>query len=163
MSIRRTAVMAAGMLTAFALSSAAAQQTATHADSANTEIRTVLRAFYFNLVHKDWEALGAYVLSPKILERRTGSVGLQAAAKDWPRARAPSRPIAGAGSCPSSDSAMISRAAIRIDGDWAEVSVPRCGVAFAGTDEFRLLYLEARWRFIYTDLFEEPANVSADR
>jgi hypothetical protein len=36
----------------------------------------------------------------------------------------------------------------------AEVSVPRCSGASAGGDEFRLLYFEERWRFIYTDLFE---------
>jgi hypothetical protein len=24
-------------------------------------------------------------------------------------------------------------------------------------DEFRMLYFEERWRFIYTDLFEAPA------
>ncbi|HET6578155.1 MAG TPA: hypothetical protein VFG66_07525 [Gemmatimonadales bacterium] len=58
---------------------------------------------------------------------------------------------------------MIDQAAIRLDGDWAEVSVPRCRGGSAGTDEFRLIYFERRWRFIYTDLFEAPTNVSTDR
>ena len=31
------------------------------------------------------------------------------------------------------------------------------------TDEFRLLYFEDRWRFIYTDLLEAPTNVSTGR
>jgi hypothetical protein len=51
---------------------------------------------------------------------------------------------------------MIDEAAIRLDGDWADVSVPRCSGASAGVDEFGMLYFEDRWRFIYTDLFEPP-------
>jgi len=51
---------------------------------------------------------------------------------------------------------MVDEAPIRLDGDWAEVSVPRCNGASAGADEFRMLYFEERWRFIYTDLFEAP-------
>ena len=58
---------------------------------------------------------------------------------------------------------MIDQADIQLDADWAEVSVPRCRGGSAGTDEFRLLYFEERWRFIYTDLFEAPTNVSAGR
>ena len=52
-------------------------------------------------------------------------------------------------------------AAIRLDGDWAEVSVPRCSGNSAGADELRLLYFEERWRFIYTDLFD--GSSSAER
>jgi len=51
---------------------------------------------------------------------------------------------------------MVAEAAIQLDGDWAEVSVPRCSGASPGVDELRLLYFEDRWRFIYTDLFEKP-------
>lgn len=58
---------------------------------------------------------------------------------------------------------MVDQAVIQLDGDWAEVSVPRCIGTSAGADEFRLLYFEARWRFIYTDLFEAPTNVSTTR
>jgi hypothetical protein len=53
---------------------------------------------------------------------------------------------------------MVDEAAIRLDGDWAEVSVPRCSGASVGADEFRMLYFEERWRFIYTDLFEAPPS-----
>ena len=51
---------------------------------------------------------------------------------------------------------MVDEAAIWLDGDWAEVSVPRCSGASSGLDEFRMLYFEERWRFIYTDLFKTP-------
>ncbi len=162
MSIRRTAVAIVGMLTALALP-AAAQRSAAQADSASAQIRTVLRAFYFNLAHKNWEALGAYVLSPKILERRTAPGGLQTASTNRSRARGPSRAAAEPVACASDSSAVVDQATIQLDGDWAEVSVPRCGVASAGTDEFRLLFLEERWRIINTDLFKGPTNVSTGR
>jgi hypothetical protein len=53
---------------------------------------------------------------------------------------------------------MVDEAAIRLDGDWAEVTVARCSGAVVGADEFRMLYFEERWRFIYTDLFEAPSS-----
>ena len=61
-----------------------------------------------------------------------------------------------------STSAVVDEAAIQLDGDWAGVSIPRCGVASAGADEFRLIHFEKRWRFVYIDLFEEPMMVSTD-
>jgi hypothetical protein len=161
MSIRRTAVALAGMLTALALP-AAAQREAIQPDSAHAEIRTVLRAFYFHRAHQNWEALAAFVLSPKLLERRGAPGNLQPAPRDRARAGGSSRAAAERVACAASTSAMVDQAAIQLDGDWAEVSVPRCGVASAGADEFRLLYFEERWRFIYTDLFEEPRNVSTE-
>jgi hypothetical protein len=39
---------------------------------------------------------------------------------------------------------QVDQAAIQLDGDWAEVSVPRCSGTSAGADEFRLLYFEER-------------------
>jgi len=51
---------------------------------------------------------------------------------------------------------MIDEAVIRLDGDWAEVSVPRCSGPSPGVDQFGMLYFEKRWRFIYTDLFQAP-------
>jgi hypothetical protein len=50
----------------------------------------------------------------------------------------------------------MDEAAIRLEGDWAEVSGRRWSGASSGVDEFRMLYFEERWRFIYTDLFEAP-------
>jgi hypothetical protein len=52
---------------------------------------------------------------------------------------------------------MIDEAVIRPDGDWAGVSVPRCSGSSPGVDQFGMLFFEKRWRFIYTDLFQEPA------
>ena len=53
---------------------------------------------------------------------------------------------------------MIDEAGIRLDGDWADVAVPRCSGPSPGVDRFGMLYFERRWRFIYTDLFPEPAT-----
>jgi len=159
---RRTAVLVTGLMT-LALP-AAAQRAAIQPDSAKTQIRTVLRGFYSNMESGNWDALAAYVLSPKLLERRGAAGDSQLVARDRTRTRASSRVAAAPVRCPSSDSPpMIDQAAIQLDADWAEVSVPRCRGGAAGTDEFRLLYFEQRWRFIYTDLFEAPTNVSAGR
>jgi hypothetical protein len=136
--------------------SAGAQGAPIQPDSASTEIRAVLRAFYLNLETQNWEALSAYVLSPKLLERRGAPGDLLMVTRDRGRGRGSSHAFAAERPCPSSSSAAVEEAAIRLDGDWAEVSVPRCSGPSKGVDEFRLLYFEARWRFIYTDLFEAP-------
>ena len=73
MPIRRTALVVAGLM-ALALP-AAAQRAAIQPDSAQAQIRTVLRGFYSNLESRNWDGLAAYVLSPKLLERR-GAAGL---------------------------------------------------------------------------------------
>ena len=161
MPIRRTALLVAALIVA-ALP-AAAQQAAIQPDSAKTQIRTVLRGFYSNMESGNWDALAAYVLSPKLLERRGAAGDSQLVARDRTRTRASSRVAAAPVKCASSTSPMIDQADIQLDADWAEVSVPRCRGGSAGTDEFRLLYFEERWRFIYTDLFEAPTNVSTGR
>jgi hypothetical protein len=161
MAIRRFAVAMMGLM-AVAMP-AAAQQAAIQPDSAKTQIRTVLRGFYSNMESGNWDALAAYVLSPKLLERRGAAGDSEIVARDRTRTRASSRVAAAPVKCSSSTSPMIDQADIRLDADWAEVSVPRCRGGSAGTDEFRLLYFEQRWRFIYTDLFEAPTNVSAGR
>ena len=162
MPICRTALVVAGLM-ALGLP-AAAQQAAIRPDSAKTQIRTVLRGFYSNMESGNWDALAAYVLSPKLLERRGAAGDSQLVARDRTRTRASSRVAAAPVTCSSSDSSpMIEQADIQLDADWAEVAVPRCRGGSAGTDEFRLLYFEQRWRFIYTDLFEAPTNVSTGR
>ena len=162
MPIRCTALVVAGLM-ALALP-AAAQQAAIQPDSAQAQIRTVLRGFYSNMESGNWDALAAYVLSPKLLERRGAAGDSEIVARDRTRTRASSRVAAAPVRCPSSSSSpMIDQAAIQLDADWAEVSVPRCRGGSAGTDEFRLLYFEQRWRFIYTDLFEAPTDVSTGR
>jgi hypothetical protein len=57
----------------------------------------------------------------------------------------------------------VDQAAIMLEGDWAEATVPRCTAASAGFDEFRLINFEERWRIVYIELYQDPINVSADR
>ena len=102
-----------------------AQEPLPPADSAAGQIGLVLRAFYLNLEARNWDALAAYVLSPKLLERRGGPEDARMVARDRSRSRAASAAVA-LPTCPSSASPMIDDATIRVDGDWADVSVPRC-------------------------------------
>jgi hypothetical protein len=146
-----------GVLLLVLAPAAAAQGTAIEQDSAHAQIHAVLRAFYLNLANQNWDALAAYVLSPKLLERRGSPGDLQMVARD--RTRGPGTPhaLTAPHTCPSSASPMITEARIRLDGDWADVSVPRCSGPSPGVDQFGMLYFEKRWRFIYTDLFEGRA------
>jgi hypothetical protein len=144
------------------LATQAGAQEAGAPDSASAQIRSVLRAFYLNLASQNWDALAAYVLSPKLLERRGGPADLQMVTRDRTRARRSPSAVA-APACPSAASPLIEGAAIRLDGDWADVWVPRCSGRSAGVDEFGMLYFEHRWRFIYTDLFPEPPPETAAR
>lgn len=128
-------------------------QSATPGDSGVAQVRTVLRAYYLNYQSGNWDALAAYVLSPKLLERRGVPADSALVLRDRTRRRILDHAVSAPTSCPSSASPMVDAAAIRIDGDWAEVSVARCSGARGGVDEFRLLYFEQRWRFIYSDMF----------
>jgi len=125
-------------------------------DSAHAEILPVLRAFYLNYASQNWDALAAYVLSPKLLERRGTPKDLELVRRDRTRARAAGPEVALPRECPSGASPMLADAVIRVDGDWADVSVPRCDGLSPGVDQFGMLYFEERWRFIYTDLFKAP-------
>jgi hypothetical protein len=162
MSIRRIAVTAAGMLMALALP-ATAQRAAVQQDSAEAQLRGVLRSFYFNLAHQDWEAIAADVLSAKVVASRPAPASLQMANRDPARTGRVGGPAGEPVACSSSSSAVVDGAAIHVDGDWAGVSVPRCGVVSAGADVFRLIHFEQRWRLVYIDLFEEPMMASTDR
>lgn len=142
---------------------ATAQRVMPNTDSGAAEIRVVLRAFYANLQNQNWDALSAYVLSPKLLERRGLPGQQQIADRDRGRGRAAPISAAPPRRCPSSPSPVVNDATIRVEDDWAEASVPRCAGPVAGVDEFRLLYFESRWRFIYTDLFEAPAAAETAR
>ena len=163
MPSRRTTLLGGVLVVALA-QPASAQQVAIQPDSARARIRAVLRAFYLHLENKNWEALSAYVLSPKLLERRGAPGDHPMVAADRGRGRGSSQPAATPQACASSYSPMINEATIRLDGDWAELSVPRCSRASSGVDELRMLYFEQRWRFIYTDLFQAPpAPMAAER
>jgi hypothetical protein len=160
MSIRRITAAVAGMLTVLALP-ATAQLAAVRQDSAEAELRGVLRAFYFNLAHQDWEAIAADVLSAKVVASRPAPASLQMVGRDQAGTRRPGGPAGEPMACSASSSAVVDGAAIHIAGDWAGVSIPRCGIVPRGSDEFRLIHFEKRWRFVYIDLMEEPMMVSS--
>jgi hypothetical protein len=133
---------------------ATAQEVVIPPDSAQSQIRAVLRAFYLHLESRNWEALSPFVLSPKLLERRGSPGDFQMVTRDQARSRGSSHAASSPRTCPAKPSALVEEAAIHLDGDWAEVSVARCSGASPGVDELRMLYFEDRWRFIYTDLFD---------
>jgi hypothetical protein len=148
--------------------SVSAQQSADRADSARAQIQGRLRAFYFNLAHRDWEALTADVLAAKMVAHRRVPDALLALA-DSPGERplthggGSSSGTSDAMACSASGPVRVDRTMITLDGEWAEASVPRCFPSLSGVDEFRLIHFQDRWRFVYIDLFQEPVNVSVHR
>src|SRR5919108_5600782 len=124
--LRRRLALAAGLLVVVLTHPAVAQRPDLQPDSARAQIRAVLRAFYLNLDNQNWDALSAYVLSPKLLERRGTPADLQMVARDRTRSRASAHAAAAPRTCRGSTSPMVDEAAIQLDGDWAEVAVPRC-------------------------------------
>ena len=156
MSLSRAPLVLALVLSAWTVS-AAAQQSPIQPDSARAQIHTSLRAFYFNLAHQDWEALTADILAAKVVAHRPAPEALVLAAS------AASSLADEPAACSSNRAALVDQAIITLDGNWAEVSVPRCTAALAGADEFRLIHFEERWRFVYIDLCDERVNVSIGR
>ncbi|MGH7632070.1 MAG: hypothetical protein ACREOF_22265 [Gemmatimonadales bacterium] len=151
MSIRKAVVGLAAVLMASALP-AAAQQSLAETDSTPAQIRTTLRAFYFNLAHQDWEALSADILTAKVVAHRPAPEAMVAAA---PRVDDPP-------ACSTDVAARVDRAAVTLDGEWAEVSVPSCAAA-GRADEFRFIRFEGRWRIVYIDLFRASGAVQLAR
>ncbi len=142
------------LLLSAATSTLAAQEvSATPDSSVRSDLQTVLRAFYHNLETQNWDALASYVLSPKLMERRGVPADSQLVQRDRTRSRSLEHAIQPPVHCPVPTADLLDDAVIRIDGDWADVSVPRCSGTVGGVDELRLMYFEHRWRFIYTDLF----------
>jgi hypothetical protein len=141
----------------FAPAPAAAQHPTVPMDSARAELRTTLRAFYFNLAHRDWEALAAQVLSAKVMASHPVPERLLTLAAHV----APADPSA---ECSSAANARVDHATIGLDGDWAGALVPHCPPApTARADEFRLVRFERRWRIIYIDLSQDPGAVQLAR
>src|SRR4051812_8209297 len=66
--VRTAAALLAVLLASTA--SAAAQGPPVQADSSRAQIHTSLRAFYFNLAHRDWDALTADILPAKVVAHR---------------------------------------------------------------------------------------------
>jgi len=150
---RRRTALALVTLVIAATATAAAQQAPAWRDSARAEIHRTLRAFYFNLAHDDWEALTADILPAKVVAHRSAPDMLALAARS-----APGAPV----ECASPTTPSIDGAIITLDGDWAEVSVPRCTEP-RGADEFRLIRFQRRWRLVHIDLLHEPRLLSSER
>ncbi|MGH7702901.1 MAG: hypothetical protein ACREMO_07380 [Gemmatimonadales bacterium] len=148
MPIRAT-MMVAGLLLISA--PAAAQEPLTQSDSTEARLRTQLRSFYFSLAHQDWEAMSAGIMPAKVVAHHPAPEALLAVRSD-------DRP-----GCPPDAPALVDRARITLDGDWAEVSVPHCADPAAGADEFRFIRFEKRWWIVYIDLFREPGAVQLAR
>jgi hypothetical protein len=158
MHMPRVTVTLTIVLMALAAPPVMAQEASVAPDSSRAQIRAVLRAFYRNLADQNWDALAAYVLSPKLLERRGKAGDAEMVALDRTRGRSSAPANVALPACPSSGSPMIDQASILLERDWADVSVPRCSGASPGVDGFGMLYFEDRWRFIYTDLFQAPST-----
>lgn len=86
----------------------------TPADTA--DIHTALRAFYFSLSHRDWEAIAGQVLSAKVVAHRPPPDAMVAAEAAAGRAAG----------------LACGESRVTLDGTWAEVSVVRCGGAARG-------------------------------
>ena len=150
----RRVLLTAGVFLLTLGRAAVGQESAISPDTARAQIRSVLRAYYMHFENRNWGALSPYVLSPKLLERRGAPGQVETVARDRTRGRGASHAASAPRTCPAKPSASVDEATIQVDGDWAEVSVPRCSGAAAGVDELRMLYFEERWRFIYTDMFD---------
>jgi hypothetical protein len=134
---------------------ALAQQSAGQSDSARAEIRTTLRAFYFNLAHHDWEAMAADILSAKVLASHPAPESLLALGRG-------TAPAGRSGQCSTDDGSRVEHATIMLRGNWASASVPRCRPS-SEPDQFRLVHFERRWRIVYIELWAEPRAVELAR
>jgi hypothetical protein len=162
MSIRRAAPFTVVALLVTSAVPLLAQRRSTELESARPRIHESLRAFYFNLARRDWVALTADVLPAKVVAHRKVPEALVTTHPSRGSAGGV-RPAADTAGCPWGETALVEQATIRLDGDWAEVSVTRCRASAAGADDFRLIHFEGRWRLVYFDLLEEPLKVSAGR
>lgn len=121
------------------------------------QIGARLRAFYYNLGRHDWEALTADILAAKVVAHRPAPAAMvmSEAGRDenFPMVEVICTPPA---------QVSVEGAVITLEGDWAEVSVPRCSPE-VGADEFRLIHFEDRWRFVYIHLFQQPVTVTVER
>ncbi len=161
----RPALIALLALGVGTVAAATAQQRGANTDSTHAQLRTTLRAFYFNLAHRDWEALAADVLSAKVVAHRPAPEALlELAARPTPEAGAgPARASDSSAQCSPDTPALIDQAVFTLDGDWVEASVPRCGATAGSADEFRLIRFEGRWRVVYIDVFREEGAIHLAR
>jgi hypothetical protein len=146
MLICRTSLAFVAALVAFAGTGAAQQSPASPDSASRAEIRNVLRAFYFNRAHGDVNALLTGMLGSKVDANRKAPfeaiVASDTLASDTTVSCLPTPPI--------------DQAVIVLRGDWAHVSVPRCGTTEATSDQFRMIRLEKRWRFVDFHVIDPP-------
>ena len=160
--IMRTAAALLAVLLG-SIAGAAAQGPPAQVDSSRAEIHTSLRAFYFNLAHRDWDALTADILPAKVVAHRPAPEVLVKAAEFPGRTASLAATAGNPTPCSPTPTTLVDQATITLAGVWAEVTVPCCASQVAGADEFRLIRFEDRWRFVYIRLFEAPVTVSTDR
>ena len=118
---------------------AASQQPAASLDSvAQAQIRNALRGFYFDRARGDWNGLLDGMLGSKVDANRTAPfeaiVASDSLTRDAPASCLTTPPI--------------DQAIIEIRDNWAHISVPRCGTAESTSDQFRMIRLEGKWRFV---------------
>lgn len=131
---------------------AASAQQVPPADSSRAQIQQTLRSWYFSLAHHDWNAVTDDILAAKVVAHRLPPAELLKKQEVQSAAALEIR------HCAAGEAALVEAALVRLDGDWAEVWVPRCGAGFMMGDSFRLIYFEQRWRFVYIDLYEAPSS-----
>jgi len=125
----------------------AAQQSSAPPDSAaRVEIRTALRVFYYNRAHGNSNALLIDMLGSKVDANRNAPFEAIVASD--------TSPVDSHVSC--TPEAPIDRAIIVLKGNWAHISVPRCGTAESMADQFRMIRLEERWRFVDFHVIDPP-------
>jgi hypothetical protein len=142
MTIRRRVglLSAAPFVAGLAATLAAAPVARAQESSPDTAgIHAALRAFYYSLAHRDWEAIAGQVLPAKVVAHRPPPDAMVIAATSPDRAAG----------------LRCGESRVRADGAWAEVSAIRCRGAARATDEFRLIRFEERWRIVYIDLVDE--------
>jgi hypothetical protein len=146
-----------GLLAAIC-TTAAAQQPSTGSDGARLQIRGALRAFYFSLAHRDWEALTAGILPAKVVAHHPAPPAIVAASD--PGGLPPN--------CAPTVAERVEAAEITMDGGWAAALVARCsageiGAGSVGRDEFRFIDFDGRWWIVYLRLSNDPAAVQIAR
>jgi hypothetical protein len=129
------------------------QQTPGISDVERAEINSILRRFYFNLDHRDWEALTSDVLAAKVMAHRPVPTSLLTAFGSDSSRVAVERPTCRR-NLPGVDQAVLARSE-----DWVEVVVPRCPAGLAGADRFRLVRFENRWRFVHIQLAQDAYDL----
>ena len=138
-----TALVAAMMACA---GTGAAQQASAPPDSVSrVEIRTALRAFYYNRTHGNSNALLVDMLGSKVDANRIAPFEAVVASD--------TSPMDPHISCMAD--APIDSAVIVLKGNWAHVSVPRCGATESTADQFRMIRMDERWRFVDFRLVEK--------